>query len=98
MYVLSTEQGAPYIFSFGVKGLKGEILINALQKRGVIVSTSSACFSKAKKTSHVVKALNVPAPFEAGVLRLSMGALTTAADIDAFIKAFKEVMTELKGE
>lgn len=98
VHVLSTEQCAPYIFSFGVKGLKGEILINALQKRGVIVSTSSACFSKAKKTSHVVKALNVPVPFESGVLRVSMGTLTTAADIDAFCKAFKEVMTELKGE
>ena len=96
--VLSGEQAAPYIFSFSIKGLKGEILINALQKRGILVSTSSACFSKAKKTSHVVMALNVPAPFESGVLRLSMGALTTATDIDAFKKAFQEVMTELKGE
>lgn len=96
--VLSSEQAVPYIFSFSVKGLKGEILINALQKRGVIVSTSSACSSKAKNTSHVVKALNILPQFENGVLRLSLGALTTSEDIEAFTKAFQEVMKELKGE
>ena len=46
VYVLSSPQGAPHILSFSVRGLKGEILINALQKRDIIVSTSSACSSK----------------------------------------------------
>lgn len=96
--ILSTETGAPYILSFSVRGLKGEILINALQKQGIIVSTSSACSSKQTKTSHVVEALNIDKAFKNGVLRISFGALTTEQDIVAFKGAFSQVMKELKGD
>ncbi|MEK4230337.1 cysteine desulfurase family protein [Solibacillus sp. FSL H8-0538] len=98
IHVLSTEKSAPHILSFSVRGLKGEILINALQKRDIIVSTSSACSSKQTKTSHVVEALNLDNAFKKGVLRMSFGAYTTDEDIAAFKKAFTTVMKELKGE
>ncbi len=98
IHILSTPNGAAHILSFSVKDLKGEILINALQKRGIIVSTSSACSSKQKKTSHVVLALKTPPNFVNGVIRLSFGGLTTDEDIQQFKKAFTEVMKELKGE
>lgn len=98
VYVLSTRDGAPHIMSFSVKGLKGEILINALQKRDILVSTSSACSSKQTKTSHVVEALNIDSRFKNGVLRISFGANNTDADIEAFKKQFTAVMNELKGE
>ncbi len=98
VYVLSPINGAGHILSFSVKGLKGEILINALQKQDVIVSTSSACSSKQTKNSHVVEALDVPDVFKKGVIRLSFGAHTTDADIEGFKAAFLNVMNELKGE
>lgn len=98
IHLLSTECGAPYILSFSVRGLKGEILINALQKARVIVSTSSACSSKQTKTSHVVEALKLEQGFKKGVIRISFGMQTTEADITAFKDAFKQVMKQLKGE
>jgi cysteine desulfurase len=98
VYVLSSRQGAPHILSFSVRGLKGEILINALQKRDIIVSTSSACSSKQTKTSHVVEALNIDSRFKNGVLRISLGGYTTQEDIEAFKAGFTAVMKELKGE
>lgn len=98
IHLLSTKTGAPHILSFSVKDLKGEILINALQKRGIIVSTSSACSSKQKKTSHVVEALNINSPYKKGVIRLSFGALNTDEDIAEFKKVFTSIMKELKGE
>ncbi|WP_332651056.1 cysteine desulfurase family protein [Lysinibacillus sp. 54212] len=96
--ILSTESGAPYILSFSIRGLKGEILINALQKQGIIVSTSSACSSKQTKTSHVVEALNIESEFKKGVLRVSFGALTAEQDIATFKEVFGQVMKELKGD
>jgi cysteine desulfurase len=98
IHLLSTNSGAAHILSFSVKDLKGEILINALQSRGIIVSTSSACSSKQQKTSHVVEALNIPPNFKKGVIRLSFGALNTEQDIAAFKEAFNEIMIKLKGE
>lgn len=97
VFVLSPKNGAAHILSFSVRGLKGEILINALQKRNIIISTSSACSSKQTKTSHVVEALNVDGQFKNGVLRLSFGAFTTDEEIEAFKQAFTAVMKELKG-
>ncbi|MEG0449604.1 MAG: aminotransferase class V-fold PLP-dependent enzyme, partial [Lysinibacillus sp.] len=98
VHVLSTAEGAAHIVSFSVKGLKGEIIINALQKRGVIVSTSSACSSKQTQTSHVVEALNIDGRFKKGVIRLSFGAFVNDAHIARFKVELNEVMKELKGE
>jgi len=97
IHILSTESGAGHILSFSIKDLKGEVLINALQERGIIVSTSSACSSKQKKTSHVVSALNIDPKFKNGVIRLSFGAFNTNKEIEKFKEEFTIVMQELKG-
>nr|WP_106780423.1 cysteine desulfurase family protein [Lysinibacillus timonensis] len=97
IHLLSTDKGVGHILSFSVKGLKGEILINALQERGIIVSTSSACSSKQKKASHVVKALDINKEFKDGVIRLSFGAFNTEEEIEQFKNEFKNIMAELKG-
>lgn len=95
--IISTKDGAPHILSFSIKDLKGEIIINALQKRGVIVSTSSACSSKQKKTSYVIEALNIDPQFKDGVIRISFGAKNTDEEIQKFKEIFQDVMKELKG-
>lgn len=97
IHVLSTKNGAPHILSFSVRDLKGEVIINALQNRNVFVSTSSACSSKQKKTSHVVEALEVESAFKNGVIRISFGAKNTNEEIQAFKNIFAEMMKELKG-
>ena len=98
VYILSTPEGAAHILSFSVRDLKGEVIINALQKRGVIVSTSSACSSKQTKTSHVVEALRIDEHFKDGVIRISFGAHVTDKEIAQFKLVLKEVLMELKGE
>lgn len=98
VHILSTPQGAAHIVSFSVRDLKGEVIINAMQKRGVIVSTSSACSSKQTKTSHVVEALHLDEHYKKGVIRLSFGAHNTKEDIENFKQVLAEVMLELKGE
>ena len=98
IFVLSPTDAADHILSFSVKGLKGEILINALQKENIIVSTSSACSSKQTKDSHVVEAMKIAPQYKKGVIRISFGAMTTEQDVEAFKVRFKQVMNELKGE
>jgi len=98
IFVLSPVDAANHILSFSVKGLKGEILINALQKENIIVSTSSACSSKQTKDSHVVEAMKIAPQYKKGVIRISFGSMTTEQDIETFKVRFKQVMNELKGE
>ncbi|MEK4171926.1 cysteine desulfurase family protein [Lysinibacillus sp. FSL L8-0312] len=98
VHILSTPQGAAHILSFSVRDLKGEVIINAMQKRGIIVSTSSACSSKQTKASHVVEALHLDEHYKKGVIRMSFGAHNTAQDIEKFKQVLAEVILELKGE
>ncbi|WP_432702629.1 cysteine desulfurase family protein [Lysinibacillus sphaericus] len=98
VHIISTPACAAHILSFSVRDIKGEVFINALQKHGVIVSTSSACSSKQTKTSHVVEALNIDEHFKKGVIRISFGAHVTSDDIAQLIQVINTVLKELKGE
>lgn len=95
--IISPESAAPHILSIAVKGVKGEVLISGLQRESVIVSTSSACSSKSKSTSHVIESIGVRKPYKDGVIRISMGAFTTQEDIDSLKQAFAKVYEIIKG-
>lgn len=71
--VLAPETGAPHIVSIAFTSIKGEVAVNFFQEDDVIVSTSSACSSKSKQTSHVIEAIGVPDKFKFGVIRISFG-------------------------
>ena len=40
------ENSAPHILNFSIKGIKAEVLIHALEQKGIFISTTSACSSK----------------------------------------------------
>lgn len=94
--IVSPKEAAPHILAVAVKGIKGEILVSALQKESVIVSTSSACSSKSTNTSHVIEAIGLSREFKDGVMRISFGAFTAKEDIDNLKEAFKKVYKIIK--
>ncbi|GGA37072.1 cysteine desulfurase family protein [Psychrobacillus lasiicapitis] len=96
--IISPSNRAPHIVSFSVRKIKGEVLINALQQKNVIVSTSSACSSRHTKTSHVLKAMHLQDEYIKGVIRLSFSPLNTKEEIDQFKKVFTNVMNVIKGD
>ena len=96
--IISPDTRAPHIVTFSVRKVKGEVIINALQKRNVIVSTSSACSSRQTKTSHVLQAMHISDDYIKGVIRLSISSLTIEQEIDAFKKIFTEVINVIKGD
>lgn len=98
VYVLSSNEGAPHIVSCSIRGIKGEVIVNAMQRQGVIVSTSSACHSKDNQISHVVQAVGVPDEFARGVIRISFGQGLTDSDIEKFKEAFSNVVKQVRGE
>ena len=90
IFVVSTEEGAPHIVTLAFEGVRGEVVINHLQRDNIYVSTSSACSSKKQATSHVIEALKIPAPFKEGVIRISFGLNNEASDIDALLESLKQ--------
>ena len=51
------ENGSPYILNCSFEGVKGEVLLHALENEGIYVATGSACSSRAKKKNKIVDLL-----------------------------------------
>ncbi|MCE4956342.1 cysteine desulfurase family protein [Macrococcoides caseolyticum] len=94
--VNSVKQGAPHIVNIAFTGVKGEVIVNSFSKRGIMISTTSACSSKRAKLNETLTALHVPDNAITGSVRISFDKYTTQNDIDAFILAFKEIYEEMK--
>ena len=96
LMVLGAENNAPHILSVAIRGIKGEIAVNALQEQEIYVSTSSACSSRSRKESHVLQAMGVPDQYRHGVIRISFGRMNSAGEIDQFKKAFTSFMETIE--
>lgn len=94
--VLGSENNAPHILSIAIRGIKGEIAVNALQEREIYVSTSSACSSRSRKESHVLQAMGVPDDFRHGVIRISFGRMNSDGEIAQFKEAFTSFMETIE--
>lgn len=89
------EGVAPYIVHFSFPGYRGESILHALEKRGVFVSTGSACSAHKAKPSPVVLALGRGEDEALGSIRFSMSRYTTAEDVDEAVSALSDSLREL---
>jgi cysteine desulfurase len=84
---------APHVASLALPGLPAEPLLHALEARGVYVSAGSACASRDRGPSPVLKAVGVAD--EVAVLRFSLSRDTTPADVDAAVRALAAAVDEI---
>ena len=79
-----------------VPGAKAETLVIGLDLAGVAVSSGSACSSGKVEASHVLAAMGVAPEIARGAIRVSLGFESKRDDIEAFLKAFGELIERLK--
>lgn len=77
-------------------GIDAERLVFALETRGVLVATGSACAANKGTRSHVLTALNLPPEVADGSLRLTLGHLSTEENIIAAAHIISEEVTKEK--
>jgi len=87
---------APHIVHFSFPGMNAEVVVHALEKRDICISTKSACASDEVKPSDVLLAMGYDRDRAAGGLRVSFAESHTEDDMRRFIKALEEVVQELK--
>jgi cysteine desulfurase len=85
------------VSNFAVPGIKNAVAMMGLDLMGLSISSGSACSSGKVGPSHVLDAMGVPADLSGGALRLSLGWNSSAADIDAFLTGFGEVVSRHQG-
>lgn len=78
------------------EGLASDELLFLLDQAGVYASAAASCSSGASQASHVLEAMGVSADRARGSLRFSMGAETTADDVDAVIAILARIVHQLR--
>ena len=75
------SMGAPHILNMSFPGVRGEVLLHALEEKGVYVSTGSACSSKKRKISAVLTAMGMEPGRAESALRFSLSPYTAMDEI-----------------
>ena len=86
----------PYILSVSFNGIKGEVLLHALEEKGIYVSTGSACSSKTHKSSEILKALGRNLEQQAGTIRFSFCETNNKDEIDYVIYELEKSLKFLR--
>lgn len=76
---------------FAMAGLNSETLVMALDLAGLAVSAGSACSSGKVSRSHVLAAMGVQTDISRGVLRVSLGWQTDAADTQKLVNEWSKL-------
>jgi cysteine desulfurase len=76
--------------------VESEALLFLLEDADVFASAGSSCASGATEPSHVLTAMGIGPPWDTGALRLSLGAASTEADVDAALDAIPRAVDRLR--
>ena len=90
------EDAAPHIVNLSFPGVRGEVMLHALESRGVYASTGSACSSKKLKVSSVLTSMGIAPSRAEWALRFSLSPHTTIEEIDYAAQCLAELYAQLK--
>lgn len=90
------SKGAPHIASISFVGVRSEVMLHALEDKGIYVSSGSACSSNKKKESAVLTAIGLDKDRIESTLRFSFGEQNTVEEVDYAIEVIKELLPMLR--
>lgn len=94
---LPGEEGAPHIVSVSFRGVRSEVLLHALEERGIYVSSGSACSSNKKlPVSTVLKEIGMERDLLDSTLRFSFSRFNTEEELSYCIEVLKELLPMLR--
>ncbi len=90
------EDSAPHILSVSFEGVRGEVMRNALEGAGILVSTGSACSSHRQKVSPALRAMGLSTEQADGTVRVSLGMLNTMEEMEEAAAQMQAIYAALR--
>lgn len=87
---------APHIVSLSFRGVRSEVLLHALEDKGIYVSSGSACSANHPGISGVLQAIGLEKELLDSTLRFSFAENNTLEEIDYTLQALKELLPVLR--
>ena len=90
------EASAPQIVSVSFEGVRSEVLLHALEDKGIYVSSGSACSSNHPGISGTLKGIGVAQKLLDSTIRISFSIFNTKEEVDYTIDVLKELVPVLR--
>lgn len=92
----SVDDGAPHIVSAAFPPVRSEVLLHALEDKGIYVSSGSACSSNRPGHSSTIKAIGTDTTLSESVIRFSMSDENEKEDVDYTVAVLNELLPKLR--
>ena len=90
------HETAPHIISASVRGVRAEVLLHALEEKGVYVSSKSACASNKNTVSDTLSAINLNRDLLDSTIRISLSVFNTKEELEYTLNVLNEAIPELR--
>lgn len=90
------SESAPHVLGAGFEGIRSEVLLHALEERGIYVSSGSACSSNHPSTSATLRAVGCDCKWLDSTLRFSFSDLNTVEEAQICLQALREILPALR--
>lgn len=91
------EMSAPHVVSVSFEGItKSEVLLHALEDKGIYVSSGSACASNKPAISSTLMAIGVKKELLTSTIRFSFSVYTTKEELDYTVNEIKALLPVLR--
>ena len=89
-------KNSPYIISVGIKDVRSEVLLHALEDKGIYVSSGSACSSNHPGISSTLTAIGTDKAYLDSTIRFSLSRFTTSDELNYTSDALHELIPTLR--
>jgi cysteine desulfurase len=94
--VKNNSGDAPHIASISFPGVRSEVLLHALEEKGVYVSAGSACSSNKPAISGTLKAIGLTKEYYDSTLRFSFSIFNTKEEVDYAVEVLSGLLPMLR--
>ena len=93
---LTGKDSAPHVVSVSVRGVRSEVLLHALEDKGIFISAGSACASNKPAISATLQAIGVEKDLLDSTIRFSFSVFTTVEEIDYTLQNMYAIIPMLR--
>lgn len=92
----AVTMGAPHIVSVSFRGVRSEVLLHALEDKGIYVSAGSACSAHKPQPSATLMAMGVDRELLSSTIRFSFSVYTTMEEINYTLQMMYDIIPMLR--
>ncbi len=90
------ETGAPHVVSVSFQGVRSEVILHALEDKGIYVSAGSACSARKPQPSATLQAMGIDKELLGSTIRFSFSVFTTMDEINYTLRTMYDIIPMLR--